>query len=491
MKVLLISPLSNSFEWKSVPPLGLAYLASVLRRHNHTVRILDMHIPLFARLKTLESYISIFSPELIGVSANTFGFKKTLEVIRRAKKTRPDIPIVVGGTHASVMRDKILSDVPELSFAVYGEGEFTLLELCSAINSTSDFSNILGLIWRKDKEIVTNPPRPLNNDLDGLPFASESFDLFGFDKYYSPSRSLILTSRGCPSECIYCAVHEIYGRKFRPRSPENVVDEIECLHTTYGTNHFHIIDDNFSFDLARAKRMCDEILKRKLDITWDTPNGIRADLVDPELLYKMKKSGCQHVRFGIESANQAILNGLNKHLEVNDVKKAIEWSKECGLKVSAFFLVGSPGENFESVKQSVEFALTMDIGAIFSVLTPYPRTKFWKWVFTNARWTQDPYEYLYSHGHTDQPSVPFETNDFTKNERARALKFVERTIIRKERQQEYESALKSRFPRLHGSGILKGVSILLSTLMGSKFLNLILQNKVPLELQRIVASKIR
>lgn len=490
MKVLLIHPSIHSSEGRLVPPLGLAYLTSVLRRHNHKVKILDMRLPSFKGLEMVKQHVLSFGPDLIGISSTTFGFKRTLGVIKKAISTQPNVPIVIGGPHASIMRDKLLRDIYELSFVVYGEGEFTLLELCNALVSGSDFYNIQGLIWRKDNEIVTNSPRPLNDDLDSLPFASESYDLLGFDKYYDSSQSFIITSRGCPYRCIYCSVPEIWGSKFRARSPKNVVDEIELLYLRYKTRNFHLMDDNFSFDLARAKKICDEILERKLDISWDTPNGIRADRIDRELLCKMKTSGCQYVRFGLESANQTIVDRLNKHLKVDEVKKAIECSKDCGLEVGVFFVVGSPGENFNTVKRSVEFALSMDVEPIFSMLTPYPRTKLWDWVSMNARWTQDPYEYLYSHGHIDQASVPYETDDFTRKERVKAWKYIERAVIAKKWQRYYEIQLKLLFPNFRNNTALETISIILSLLRSFPFLNVALRSKTMLMLKRLIVFKI-
>jgi radical SAM superfamily enzyme YgiQ (UPF0313 family) len=489
MRILLINPPHNSPGWRDVPPLGLAYLTSVLLRHNHKVKILDMHIPMFEELQMVKHFVKAFEPELIGVTSKTYGFNKTLTVVRKVKQARPEVPIVIGGPHASIMRDKLLRDIPELSFVVYGEGEYTLLELCNSMDSNLDFDNILGLIWRKGSAIITNPPRPLNNDLDALPFASESFDVFGFDKYYDSSRALILTSRGCPYSCIYCSVPEIWGRKFRPRSPKNVVDEIQFLYSRYKTRHFHFVDDNFSFDLIRAKRICDEILERNLPITWDLQNGIRADRVDPELLCKMKRAGCRSVFYGLESANQKILDGLQKALKVDTVKKAVKWSKDCGLKVGVFFVVGSPNETFDTVKQSVGLALALDVESVFSILTPYPGTKLWDWVSTNARWTQDPIEYLYSHGHVNQAGIPYETDDFTKKERMKSWKFIEKTVLKKQRQREYEAILKRIYPNFPSVTILKGASILLNTLRGIAFLNRIHQSKVIMKLKRLLILK--
>jgi radical SAM superfamily enzyme YgiQ (UPF0313 family) len=336
-------------------------------------------------------------------------------------KYHKDCRIVVGGPHVSATKAHVLEHTAA-DFAVKGEGELTLLELCHALNEgDSDYSNIQGLLWRTDNRIVENEDRPLINELDELPFPA--YELFELKKYlcYIDKQMPIITSRGCPYRCVFCAVILSFGRKFRARSPENIISEIKYWYNK-GWNNFEFQDDNFTFDKDRTTRICQLIIDNSIKIKWSLSTGIRADKVDEELLKKMKEAGCTRVSFGIESANNEVLKNIKKSIKIEVIEAAIKMVKKVGIDSVGCFIIGLPGESYQSFLKSLEFAQKMPLSQVnFYNLMPFPGTELIDWIEKNGTFLIPQEEYLNNITTWDNQPI-FETKDFSKSERKKAFK---------------------------------------------------------------------
>lgn len=314
------------------PHLGIGYLSTMLRKHNIETSVVDMRLGF--GINYLLEQIERYNPNLIGITSYSLGYKSTYEIIG-AVKSKGDWPIVIGGPHVSVARDEVLKET-DVDFAVLREGEYTLLELCQSIEQgASNFESIKGLIWRRNGIIVTNPERPINKELDKLPFPDfNDVDLKKYQSYMNGSVQ-ISTSRGCPYACNYCSVALAIGRGFRARSPENVVDEIEYWYKK-GIKGFKIVDDCFTLDKNRVTKICDLILEKGMKIRWNLYNGIRVDMVDKKLLQKMADAGCIYAAFGVESGNDQILKTIGKNITVKQVREAFRLASEVGIMTAVF-----------------------------------------------------------------------------------------------------------------------------------------------------------
>jgi radical SAM superfamily enzyme YgiQ (UPF0313 family) len=230
------------------------------------------------------------------------------------------------------------------------------------------------------KRIVHNPARPLIEDLDKLPYQARDLVPMHKYRYPSPGKGLVpfivmLTTRGCPYQCIFC--EKLEGTKVRYRSPENVVEEIETLHRNYGASFFQFNDETFILDHKRVHRICDMIIERKLDITWYCM--IRANLATKELLQKMRKAGCVRISMGVETGNAKIMKILNKGATLDDYRKAYRIAKELGIETRGSFIIGNPYDTEETIRDTIDFAKSLHLDeAYFNIMTPYPGTKVYE-----------------------------------------------------------------------------------------------------------------
>lgn len=383
MKVVLINPNyrtklgSNEKISAILPPLGIAYIAAVLRSNKIDVSIIDMNaenLDISAVLKK----ISALNPEIIGITATTPQINKVYALSESIKKLNNNIYLVVGGPHPTSLPLEVMNN-KNIDFAVIGEGELTILELCKNIEKKSKlFKNIDGLVFRAKRKIILNKPRKLIENLDDIPFPA--IDLLPLDKYHSAYSKYekfanILTSRGCPGLCLYCN-KKIFGFNVRMRSAKNIFSEIKYLHEKYGYREFHIVDDLFTQDRKRVMEFCNLINKEKLKIYWKLGNGVRVGSVDYDLLKIMKQAGLYSLSFGIESGNQKILNNMKKGQTLQMCKNAVEWSNKLGLFTIGFFMIGNLGENEKTIRETIDFSKTLPLDvAQFSILVPFPGTE--------------------------------------------------------------------------------------------------------------------
>ncbi|MEM5806803.1 MAG: radical SAM protein [Candidatus Aenigmatarchaeota archaeon] len=384
-RILLINPnytsVGGKLRWTiwHTPPLGLAYIAAILVQEGFEVKILDLNVESKSPLRICEE----FKPNIVGITCTTPVLKSTNDLCKNIKNNFPEIITVVGGAHPSSMPKDMLVNNKSIDFIVIGEGEFTTLEIAENVeNENKNFSKIKGIAFREGEKIIITKSRELISNLDSLPFPAR--ELLPIRKYNSHICSLkepemsIITSRGCPYNCIFCC-KKIFGRVFRARSACNVVDEIEHLVNRYRAREITIVDDNFTLDKERTIEICKEIIQRELDISWFTPNGIRADALDEERIKWMKKSGCHLLFFGVESGSQRIINKIKKGINLKQIENVVELCRKYEIDVGLFFMIGLPNEKEEDIKKTILFAkkLNPDI-AKFGITVPFPGTSLFE-----------------------------------------------------------------------------------------------------------------
>lgn len=399
MRVLLLQPNYDSHVVH--PPLGLGYLAAFLEEKGYSVTIYDGTL----KNATLDDYllaVKKFEPDLVGISVLTRGHNKTKEMIKALKRKFPKIPIVIGGTQVTAAPKEVISDL-KADFGVIGEGEITLLELVKELEKgKKNFAKIDGLVYKTSGgKLKINSPRELIKDLDNLPFPA--WDLMLPKEYriapiLEPAHAFpiapVLTSRGCPYNCSFCASNVTWQRRLRFRSIANVLDEIKMLKDKLGVKEIHFCDDNFTMDIKRAEKMCDALITKKINIPWQCPNGVRIDRLTLPLLKKMRKAGCYAVGLGIESGNQDMLKSVNKQLDLRLIPKVLENLKKVGIESYGFFILGLPGETKKTSTQTIDFALKNSFDrAWFSIFTPYPGSPaFVDWIkdreFSKIDWDE-------------------------------------------------------------------------------------------------------
>ncbi|MHA1344456.1 MAG: B12-binding domain-containing radical SAM protein, partial [Promethearchaeota archaeon] len=329
IKVLLINPskLSN-IGFDAIPsyPLGLLYLAAVLQRAGHRVKIIDFYL-YDIQYSDINIVISKYKPDLIGLTAVSRFYN---EMKRICKAITANVPIVLGGVHPSSLPEVTLRE-NNAEFLIIGEGEMTILELVDYIEKGGDLTKINGLAYKENGKIIINPPRAPIKNLDDLPFPA--WDLLRLESYNTAFKSgykgffdytefmPIITSRGCPFRCTFCASTFFWGSSIRFRSIRNIIKEIEYDISHYNVKNFEIWDDNFTINRKRVIEFCKEIIKRKISASFYLVNGIRLDTLTRPLIKLMKLAGFRGVAISPESGSQEILNNVNKHLDLSIVKK--------------------------------------------------------------------------------------------------------------------------------------------------------------------------
>lgn len=384
-KILLIQPSVDDLMPSTYrPSLGLPYIAAELRTNPLTepkteIRILDFPAEKIHNLDfTVENFVSSEGPfDIVGVSIVSPAFKSAIDIATTIKKMSPRTILVAGGYHPSIRPIEVLKD-SSFDIAVVGEGEKTFAEIAASEDLNQSLSSIKGVCFKtKQGNIVCNEKRPPVKDINELAFPS--LDLMPLDKYppydlgvkierYLP----IITSRGCPYGCVFCS-KQVFGRKCRMRSPENIVEEIEYLSKTYGISSFYFHDDTFTASRNRTERICDLIIASGLNIKWWC--FARANL-PKSLMKKMRDAGCVELMFGIESGDPVVLKAVKKNLDLEEAEKTIGYAHDLGILVRCFFIVGLPKQDEKSIGKTVRFIKKTrpDIVSV-GILTPYPGTE--------------------------------------------------------------------------------------------------------------------
>ncbi|MFH0838933.1 MAG: radical SAM protein [Candidatus Omnitrophota bacterium] len=372
-----------------MPSLGVAYLAAMLLKYQFSCKLIDAAITKVSDVEILE-IIKHEKPMAIGISANLFNGNSGIRLSKKIKGIFGNIPnVIFGGPFPTSNPAKFLTE-GLADAVVLGEGEITLLEIMKNLREKTlgVFQDISGLAYLEKGNVKLTRNRDLKMDLDNLPFPA--WRVFPNIKLYKTrSRKLpaipILTSRGCPFNCIYCS-KDVFKSVFRPRSPENIIQEIDYLIREFGVRQLDIMDDNFSLDRSRTDEILDLIIKRKYNLAINLQLGVRADLVDEDLLKKMRQAGVYKIAFGVESGDTRVLRIIKKQLELKQVLKNTLLARKSGMVVYGFFMLGLPGDNSESMKETINFSLKMNPHiANFVITIPFPGTKLYDMVKSNGR----------------------------------------------------------------------------------------------------------
>jgi anaerobic magnesium-protoporphyrin IX monomethyl ester cyclase len=386
MEIALVYP---SYEAHLItPPLGIGYMASFLKKHDHSVKIIDAHN---LNLSPEQVTRMCGGVKVAGISCYTAFLSEVTDLSQRLKER--GCMVVLGGPHPSALPRETLS-LTGADYVVVGEGENALLHIVEKIAKGEDPSDFPGVITSTTEQITR---APLVEDLDSLPFPDwKSIDPRMYRK--APHGGVIknfpvaplTTSRGCCFECAFCGSSVIWGRKVRFRSPENVVDEIDYLVRDFGVREIHFEDDNITLKRAHMEQIASLILERRIAISWACPNGVRVESVDRDLLRLMKKSGCYLLAFGIESGNQQILDGIKKNISLETAERAVKMAHEEGIMTQAFFILGLPGETEKTVEETLAYAKRLPLDrAQFLLLDMLPGTALYEEVKGNGGWVLD------------------------------------------------------------------------------------------------------
>lgn len=406
MKIIIINPpafrgndyiregrcMQTKSSWAALwMPLSLAYIAAVLREDGNEIRLIDC-IAEKMGVKELTKTVRDFLPDLVVINTAFPSIKGDMEVVAKIKEAPPSAKIAAIGLYPTLFENKFLEEFSAPDFAVIGEPEWVIKDLVKALEAGKKLDEVNGLIWRKspqppllrgeekegsEREIAINKSQEMEkNNLDELPFPAR--DLLNNEAYRLPTDgkkfTLLSVGRGCPFSCSYCVANTYYGKKFRKRKAQSVVDEIEECLKKYDIKSFLFWGESFTLDSLYGEAICDEIIKRGLKITWSTTS--RVDTLNEKLLKKMKQAGCILLGLGIESTSQEVLDKARKGINLEKIKKAIKMVKEAGISSMGHFVFGLPGDTEKSAKETINFARTSGVDyAQFYCAIPYPKTE--------------------------------------------------------------------------------------------------------------------
>lgn len=398
---------------------GIGYLCGTLRsRGCDRIHVIDFN----NRPGAMERRLGVVGQAaVVGISIKTYTSAVAADIAANIRRMNPGVTLVAGGPHVTLEGAGFLQANPVFDLAVVGDGEQAFSQIVMGVPPET----IPGVAWRRQNMVMLNPLDPESHlSLDELPYPDyrpfDSLPALGLSAYP------LVTSRGCPYQCTYCSVGRISGRRWRSRSPENVIAEIRHAHRQYAVCNFKIIDDNFTLDVHRAKAICREMIADQLAITWSCPNGIRADRLDRELISLMRQSGCDSISIGIETLSPSVFAGVNKGEKLDDVLAAVRMIKETGLRLEAFFIIGLPGATYAVDMQTIRQARALKLDAYaWSMLVPYPGTAVWQWLKEHdgrdarilRNWREGYHIGL-------NPRPVFETDDYPARDRVKAYRYA-------------------------------------------------------------------
>jgi anaerobic magnesium-protoporphyrin IX monomethyl ester cyclase len=381
-RIMMIRPGIRYSHSAFAQPLGFLYMISLLREHFPGRFEIDLVEQALYDLSfdQMRERIRNFDPDIVGFSAMSMEAKEMAELAKIVKELKPSCPTILGGPHASVFYDYVLKDT-NIDYVVIGEGERTFLELLPRLENDEPLDDVKGIAFKQDGDMVVTPAREFIENLDSIPLPA--WDMVDFKRYgretsmntfcHSTPWAILFTTRACPFRCAYC--HNIFGKKVRKRSVENVMEEIEILTVRYGVKELHIVDDIFNIDLPRAKRICDEIVERGIKVKLAFPNGLRGDMMDRELIKKLKAAGCYAVTYAVETASPRLQKAIRKNLNLDKVKQTIAWTDEEGIIPQGFFMIGFPGETLKEIESTIMYAFDSKLlRPWFFTVVVYPRT---------------------------------------------------------------------------------------------------------------------
>ena len=370
MKILLIYPycLQERPQDDDVRPvpIGVYYVGALLRAHNHEVEILNWHA-INKTPKEIKKTLARKKPDIIGFSilhANRWG---AIDIAKVAKKLQPKVKIVLGGIGATFLWQYLMTTYRQIDYCVVGEGEHPFLRLVELLKNreTNHIGTVPGIAFRKEGKIVlTGPVEPVV-DIDTLPNPARYFTF-----------QHVVSSRGCPYNCAFCGSPQFWHRKVRFHSPAYFVEQLELLYDK-GVGYFYVSDDTFTLKRERVLAICRLIQKKRLAITWQAIS--RVNCIDEEMLYWMRKAGCIQISYGVESGSERIRDFLNKNITTADIKRAFQLTRSYGILPRAYFIYGSPGENWETIQESVDLMQAIKpLDMASYILDIYPGTALYR-----------------------------------------------------------------------------------------------------------------
>jgi anaerobic magnesium-protoporphyrin IX monomethyl ester cyclase len=413
-KIALINP--NQGTGYRQPPMGLALIGAVLEHAGYFVNIIDanaLNLPLDSIAEKVKG------AELIGLTAMTPSIDIALANARYLKKAYPDVPVILGGAHATLLPAETLEAAPEIDVIVRGEGEEIVLELVHALEAEHRLDDIDGITFRKNGKIINNRTKSGLVDLNSLPFLA--YHLLPV-KYYKPHPphgrasplAVMITSRGCPYNCAYCS-KPIFGKTFRAQTAERVIEEIIYYRKRFGIKELAFYDDVFTLDKKRTHDISDGIINKGIKLLWSCET--RVNLVDKELLRHMKQAGCYSVSYGIESGSPEVLKAIDKGITLEQVTEAVRRTREAGMQAIGYFMIGSPGETPETIRQTIDFAKTLKLDYVqFAVTTPFPGTRLYEMYLDQGNSPDIPWECFVYAGTGKGHSPVFESEKLSRQE---------------------------------------------------------------------------
>jgi anaerobic magnesium-protoporphyrin IX monomethyl ester cyclase len=386
MKILLIYPPTLNTIQTPVPevvnsivgfypPLGLLYIAAYVRTHSDfKIKVLDAHLEQL-NYDEIGQIVAKENPDIVGIQTLTHTLIDALKTAEMVKKINSNCHVSLGGNHTEVYPLETIQ-LPNVDSVIIGEGEIKFLKLCQALSAKQSLAGIPGIVAKENGKIIDNGPGSPIENINELPFPAR--DLVPFKKYNGIMDAgkiitTLISSRGCPNRCAFCS--EV-GSKFRWRSAKNIADEIEACQAM-GINTFFFFDDTFNAYPQHAIDVCQEIIDRKLKIEFDV--RARVNLVNKELLIKLREAGCRRIQFGVEAGTEKILKELNKNITLNQVEEAFAFAKKYKFVTYADFMIGNPKEGKEELLATFAFAKKISPDYVqYSVFTPYPNTELYR-----------------------------------------------------------------------------------------------------------------
>lgn len=363
-------------SWASLwMPLTLCYISAILKKLGHEVRLIDA-IAEKLNIEKLTNISESFNPELIILNTAIPSIEGDMNCAATLKARIPAAKIAVVGMFPTLYEKECLEHYSTIEYAVMDEPEWVCARLADVVSGIASPESVKGLIYRNINDIIINEKQNLaENNLDDLPFPTR--DLLNNEAYRLPTNgkkfTLLSVGRGCSSNCIYCVANVYYGRRFRKRSVDNIIREIEQCVNEFKITDFLFWGESFTADMKYGEEICDAIIRKRLKITWSTTS--RVDSLNQDLLYKMKKAGCILLGLGIESYDQNVLNRARKGITTVQIDKAVEMTRRAGLNTMGHFMFGLPGETKESAMKSIRFACKNVTYAQFYAAIPYPKTE--------------------------------------------------------------------------------------------------------------------
>jgi len=386
MKFSFINP-GPSKSWTHVviasaswPPLGLLYIATVLKQNNFEVSVLDATNQ--TSLQNILSWVKKEDPDFLGFSTLSSSGRAAAIIAEKVKEINPNIKIALGNYHATFNAERILKKYPLIDLIVRNEGELTCLEIANCLEKGKEIKDVKGIAFREGDKIVFTPDRELIKDLDKLPFPDRSLlsveyrsALAGLN-VATKRFTTVVSSRGCPFNCTYCACSLLARRRWRPRSPENILEELEMLYSQ-GFRQIIYVDDNFALNQKRVIKLCHLMKKDRIEMDWVC--DARVDCISSDALKAMAKAGCRIIYFGMESANQRILDFYNKGITPSQSIATTKAARKAGIDIIVgSFIVGAPDETREEIENTFNFAQQLDIDVpLFHPLEVHPGTPLW------------------------------------------------------------------------------------------------------------------